>query len=467
MQETRHHPNSSPNQARPTDPPPSDDEIRNALKAVLKSADFDGVARLQSFLQYVVDEYLAGRGEAISSKTIAEDVYGRKLNHGDDPLAIVRVDAGRLRRRLAAYYDHEGHHDTLRIRIDPGGYCPRFEATAPQPPDSGSVGAPHGDDTHSRGLWMWLGIGLVSGIAITVVAFWLMTTPRSENPDTEAVISGGIPENADELREALFRVSPAKLQASNLAKDGRDLMFPALDRARLVVAFDLFEHAIFLDPDYFGGHAGAAQINAILSLTETNPDKRVALLAQARMSSDRALAVAPSEGWAHSAHALTAYAGKECEAASSSSSQARRLGPDDVHVMNFHALIALFCGENQLAIETSKAWVDDTRSSTRLAFRNALVAAHFNLGQHEAAIDNALIAIRAGGPVSPLNVAYLTAAYIELGDAAAAKESLALLNRAWPGYPLDAVVRNLYVDPAWAEMLVDALKRAGWKRGAK
>ncbi|MFC3613792.1 hypothetical protein ACFORG_08485 [Lutimaribacter marinistellae] len=433
--------------------------IRRALKAVLQSPEFDGASRIQAFLQYVVDEYLAGRGDEIRSKTIAEDVYGRTLAQGDDPLAIVRVDAGRLRRRLTAYYDHAGSTDPLRIHVDPGGYCPRFEEQT-QPP---AVDIPPLAPTQPaiyvpvRRIWVVAAFLIGAAFAAGITSLFVSRSPEPATSFTVAT-----PGNSDEVREALFRLSPARLQASNLAADARELMFPALDRSRLLAALALLEHAILLDPDYFGGHAGAAQIRAILALTATSQTDREALLTQAHHSASRAVALAPSDGWAHSAYALTAYVANDCASALSRSEQARRLGPDDVHVHNFDALIALFCGEIEQALDTAKTWVNDRRSSERLGFGNTIVAAHFFLGQYEAGVEAAFEAIRSGGPVSPLNVAFMAACYSELGKQSSAEESLALLDRAWPGYPLEVIVRSLFVDPALEDRLMDTLTRAGW-----
>src|SRR5882672_8971654 len=74
--------------------------VRGEFERVLGSADFDAPRRSREFLRFVVDEALAGRGEAMTQDAIATRVFGR---NGDfdamlDP--IVRIQAGRLRRSL-------------------------------------------------------------------------------------------------------------------------------------------------------------------------------------------------------------------------------------------------------------------------------------------------------------------------------------------------------------------------------
>ncbi|MEM1429119.1 MAG: hypothetical protein AAGG09_06655 [Pseudomonadota bacterium] len=430
--------------------------VRAALKSVLDSPEFDGAARLQSFLSYVVDEALAGRGDAIRAKTILEDVYGRSPAQGDDPLAVVRVDAGRLRRRLAAFYDRSGAPGQVRIHIEPGGYCPRFEEVQ----GAGPAAAP-GIPARAPARLVWAGLGALAGGALASAIVFLTPIAGSLGP-AEVARPAPPPDAAagklSEVREALFSVSPTKLQAANLAADARNLMFPALDRERLGGALLLFERAVALDGRHYGGHAGAAQVRAIMAVTSGQRD---AFLPEARASAQRAVELAPESAWAQSASALVSYAEGNCSQAMSRSARARRLGPEDLHVQAFGALIALFCGDFQLAYDTAASAGAD-ESGSRLALRNTMVAALFHLEEYQAAVDGFYRAIRSGGPVSALNLAYLTAAYHGLGNSLDAAESLDLLESAWPGYPLDAVVRSLFHDPAHAADLLGPLTAAGW-----
>ncbi len=100
---------------------------RQALAGVLGDTHFDGSDRLRSFLTYVVEEELAGRGGDIRGKTIAQDVYDRDTTEGVDPENVVRVDARRLRQLLELYYEGAGKGDPVRLHIDTGGYRPRFQ----------------------------------------------------------------------------------------------------------------------------------------------------------------------------------------------------------------------------------------------------------------------------------------------------------------------------------------------------
>jgi hypothetical protein len=85
-----------------------------------------------SFLTFVDDKTLAGEERAIKGYTIATQALGRGDDFDPQSDPIVRVEAGRLRRALDAYYAGEGAQDPLRIVIPRGGYVPHFEVKDPR-----------------------------------------------------------------------------------------------------------------------------------------------------------------------------------------------------------------------------------------------------------------------------------------------------------------------------------------------
>jgi adenylate cyclase len=105
----------------------SQPDILDALDRVLKSDVFADVPRLSRFLSFVVSENLAGRADRLKGFVIACEVFDKTDPTDAQTTTIVRVEAGRLRRRLADYYDGPGRADPLRISIPKGGYKPVFE----------------------------------------------------------------------------------------------------------------------------------------------------------------------------------------------------------------------------------------------------------------------------------------------------------------------------------------------------
>jgi len=104
---------------------------RSALEAVLKSHLFTRSPTLAHLLSYLCEKKFAGESEQIKEYSIALDVFGRHDSFDQDTDSIVRVQANRLRKRLAEYYANEGAHDPLRIAIPIGQYVPTFEKAEP------------------------------------------------------------------------------------------------------------------------------------------------------------------------------------------------------------------------------------------------------------------------------------------------------------------------------------------------
>jgi len=98
-----------------------------ALKNILNSQTFSDMPRLKRFLEYVVTETIEGRGDRLKGVIIACDVFDKTDPDEAQFTTIVRVEAGRLRRRLNDYYQSEGENEALRITIPKGGYVVVFE----------------------------------------------------------------------------------------------------------------------------------------------------------------------------------------------------------------------------------------------------------------------------------------------------------------------------------------------------
>ena len=101
---------------------PGAGEIRAQLERILASRCFEQAARSSSFLRFVVEQTLAGHGERLKGYTIAVEVFGRPADFDAQSDPLVRVEAGRLRRRLIEYYADEGRHDPVRLELPRGSY---------------------------------------------------------------------------------------------------------------------------------------------------------------------------------------------------------------------------------------------------------------------------------------------------------------------------------------------------------
>jgi hypothetical protein len=105
---------------------PPADAVRAAFERIATSGAFRASPRLVAFLRFIVETTLCGHADEIKAYTVATAALGRPDTFDPIADAIVRVEAGRLRRALARYYENEGAEDPVVIGIPRGHYVPIF-----------------------------------------------------------------------------------------------------------------------------------------------------------------------------------------------------------------------------------------------------------------------------------------------------------------------------------------------------
>ena len=115
---------------------PSAAEVRAELERILASRCFEQAGRSSSFLRFVVEQTLAGQGDRLKGYTIAVEVFSRPPDFDAQTDPLVRVEAGRLRRRLIEYYADEGRDDPVRLELPRGRYYVVSTYHAPAPADA-------------------------------------------------------------------------------------------------------------------------------------------------------------------------------------------------------------------------------------------------------------------------------------------------------------------------------------------
>jgi tetratricopeptide (TPR) repeat protein len=441
--------------------------IREELARVLTSQIFGGAERHKQILQYVVDRYLDGTAEDIRAKTIALDVYGNSVSEIERRETTVRVDAGRLRRRLDDYYTQEGAQNTVRIRLPKGGYAPSFEFLAGTAPNAEQGRGDHGkldktlpeptpslSSVSARKRQMFVVAALGVFFAISALQIYQWSSGPRDSP--ERSVSG-------QTRAAVFLASPRRLEAVNLAETGRDMIFPAIDPKRLQAALIVFEASIEADPNYFGGHAGAAQVLALSSLRNPEAELAVDYLELSEKRAKTAETLAPEEAWTQSARAAVEWAAGNFAEARSKSAFATSIAPEDLHILEFDALLNLFSGNFEHVITVITALRQSAQRQSGAVFDNALGSAYFHSGDPKKALDVFSKAIQSGAPFGPISIAYMAASYQQLGQLSPAKKHAKQLMEGWPYFRPVPLFQNLFLDGTHADYLVSALEAAGWE----
>ncbi len=139
--------------------------VRDQLQRVLGSTEFLNARRPSEFLRYIVEGSLAGQN-SFKEYLIGVEAFDRPQEYDpkDDP--IVRIEAGRLRKKLGEYYAGPGARDPILIEVPKGGYAPVFHprALTPEPEKSEAATPPNRGQTHtapvSRDFKFWKIIAL-------------------------------------------------------------------------------------------------------------------------------------------------------------------------------------------------------------------------------------------------------------------------------------------------------------------
>ena len=105
--------------------------VLGQLNRIKTSRRFTRASKLSSLLQYVVTKSLHGHANEIRQYNIAIDVFERDASFDPSTEPLVRIQAGRLRRALANYYEDEGRDDAVLISIPSGGYAPKIALREP------------------------------------------------------------------------------------------------------------------------------------------------------------------------------------------------------------------------------------------------------------------------------------------------------------------------------------------------
>ena len=205
--------------------------VRQQLSKILNSKTFAQVERLKRFVSFIVGETVGGRGSELKEYVIGVQVFGKEPSFDPRTDPIVRVQARRLRTRLARYYRDEGNADELIIDLPKGGYAPVFKARDEAPSAKRSLTAtmvsrntvavmPFTDDSAGatleyfcRGLRDEVLRALTSLKALRVLAVRSDRASSDEgetdSPDAALIITGGVRSARDRVRVTIHLVDGA------------------------------------------------------------------------------------------------------------------------------------------------------------------------------------------------------------------------------------------------------------------
>ena len=173
----------------------ADQRVRDELEKILASRTFRTAEAQKKFLRYVVECTLEGRVDQIKEFAIGSDVFARGGSFDPRIDNIVRVEARKLRVRLARYYETEGAPSSVRIVLPPRGYVPAFQIDAA--PDGAPVASteppapitsvPASSAAWTQRRWIAWAAGSLAFVALAVLIWAVSHRSQPATPEVPSI----------------------------------------------------------------------------------------------------------------------------------------------------------------------------------------------------------------------------------------------------------------------------------------
>ncbi len=135
--------------------------MRAQVERVVGSRIFETSEVHRRLLQYLAEKTLAGEGDRLKEFTVGLEAFGKPPTYDPKHDSIVRLQVGRLRQKLLAYYQSEGAGDPLVVTVPKGG----FKLSIEEPP------ARNGDAAHASA-WVSRHATVILGAALAAALLW-------------------------------------------------------------------------------------------------------------------------------------------------------------------------------------------------------------------------------------------------------------------------------------------------------
>jgi hypothetical protein len=110
---------------------------RAQVERLLASKTFEGSEVHRRLLEYLAEKSLAGEADRLKEYTVGLEAFGKPATYDPKHDSIVRLQLGRLRQKLAVYYQSEATEDGVLVSAPKGAFKlmfePRVAQTAPSP----------------------------------------------------------------------------------------------------------------------------------------------------------------------------------------------------------------------------------------------------------------------------------------------------------------------------------------------
>ena len=270
---------------------------------------------------------------------------------------------------------------------------------------------------------------------------------------TQATTIAIAPAIANAEQQRAMRKPPASLDAWGAYQRGMWHLSKASDEDN-VLAKELFQWAVDLDPMFAGGYIG---LSAVLSRAKGTQSEEEAL-------ARRAVALDGGNAEAHARLALALLARGDHQGATSQAEQALILCPNLAAAHGALGVALAYSGRPREGLAALKTCIRlDPRAPTLMNRLNQVALAHYFCCDYEATMEAAERAIRLF-PDFPSPYRWLAAALGELGRTAEANEALEKAITVSPiSFDFQVRERPPWFRPEDHAHMLDGLRKAGWE----
>jgi hypothetical protein len=172
---------------------PQRDQYLAQIDRLLNSHVLHGSESLCKLLRYLAEHALDHPGSALKEYQIATEVFGRSPNFDPQSDSTIRVQAGRLRLKLAEYYASEGADEPIQVEIPKGTYVVSFHRREPNPARQQALSNPGSrgnvvSEGNADGKWKIASLVLLVLLVAAATMAWLLgRNPRAAEHASEPV----------------------------------------------------------------------------------------------------------------------------------------------------------------------------------------------------------------------------------------------------------------------------------------
>jgi len=172
------------------------DEFLGQIDRLAGSSVLHSSESLLKLLRYLAKQAIDHPGEPVKEYQIATEVFGRPSDFDPQSDSTIRVQAGRLRTKLAEYYTAEGADDSVLVELPKGSYHLEFHHRATRTAPLNGSESPLADAASLRSsrIWKTAAIMLAVLLAASLLGIVSLLATRKSAAISSVSVDQPVPE---------------------------------------------------------------------------------------------------------------------------------------------------------------------------------------------------------------------------------------------------------------------------------